>query len=209
MDKLSFYDQIGVVVPGAVLLFGLLFFVPELKTFFAAGDGISVGGLGIFVLIAYAAGQAVAALGNLIELLYWKAAGGVPSDWVVGPTPRLLSSAQIKKLEEKVQARFGLSLPPLSGVQRKDWFPVFRQIYSDVEKNGKPQRADTFNGIYGLTRGLCAALLAFAIAIVALSPGHWHEALGALALAAVFLFRMQRFGRHYARELYIQFLILP
>jgi hypothetical protein len=75
MQKLSFYEQVGVVTPGTVFLFGLIFYVPELRGILAK-DGISVGGLGVFVILSYAAGHLLAAFGNVIEKGYWRAKGG-------------------------------------------------------------------------------------------------------------------------------------
>jgi hypothetical protein len=140
MQKLSFYEQVGVVTPGTAFLFGLMFYIPELRDTFDK-DGISVGGLGIFLILSYAAGQLLAALGNLMEKAYWKAKGGMPSDWIVGPKPALLSATQIAKVQVKVSSRLGLVLPPLTELKRAEWFPVFRQIYSDIENHGKPDRA--------------------------------------------------------------------
>ncbi len=207
MNKLSFYEQVGIVTPGAVFLFGMMFYISELRDVFAK-DGVSVGGLGIFVIISYAIGHLLAAFGNVIENLYWRITGGMPSDWVVGPEPRLLSSVQIGKVEALIAARFGLILPPFAELTRKTWYPIFRQIYSDVEKHGKPGRGDTFNGIYGLNRGLSAATLALAVAILIKTPAQWGVSLGLIGVSAVFLYRMQRFGVHYAREIYNQFLLL-
>ena len=208
MKKLSFYEQVGIVTPGAVFLFGMMFYVPGLRDVFAK-DGVSVGGLGIFVIISYAIGHLLAALGNVIENLYWRMRGGMPSDWIVGPKPRLLTSAQIVKVEALTVARFGLILSPFAELTRKTWFPIFRQIYSDVEKHGKPGRGDTFNGIYGLNRGLCAAALALALAILIMAPAQWIVSLGLVGVSLVYLYRMHRFGVHYAREIYNQFLLLP
>lgn len=208
MHKLSFYEQLGIVTPGAVFLFALIFYVPDLRDILAK-DGISVGGLGIFVILSYAAGHLLAALGNVIEKAYWKAKGGMPSDWIVGPKPALLSPVQIAKVQAKVPSRLGLALPPLSGLKRSEWFPVFRQIYSDVEKHGKPDRADAFNGTYGLNRGLCSASIAVAATILIRAPQQWPIALALLLIGGVYLYRMHRFGVHYAREIYSQFLLLP
>lgn len=124
-----------------------------------AKDGISIGGLGIFVIISYAVGHLLAALGNGIENLYSRWKGGMPSNWIVGPSPRLLSSSQIGKIQALTASRLGLSVPPFTELSESAWFPIFRQIYSDVERHGKPGRGDTFNGIYGLNRGLSAATL--------------------------------------------------
>jgi hypothetical protein len=169
MNKLTFYEQVGIVIPGAVFLFGLMFFLPALHDLFAK-DGVSLGGLGIFVIVSYAVGQLVAALGNGIETVYWRLKGGMPSNWITGPKPRLLSVGQIVKIEAIAASRLGVTVPPLSELTAAAWFPVFRQIYSDVERHGKPGRGDTFNGLYGLNRGLSAAALSLAIAALVLAP---------------------------------------
>ena len=208
MNKLSFYEQVGIVMPGAVFLFGMMFYLPELHDVLAK-DGVSVGGLGIFVIISYAIGHLLAALGNAIENMYWYFKGGMPSNWIVGPAPRLLSSTQIAKVEALTAARLGLTPPPFVELTAKTWFPIFRQIYSDVEKHGKPGRGDIFNGNYGLNRGLCAAALALGVAIFAKAPDQWFVSLALVGVSLVYLYRMHRFGVHYAREIYNQFLLLP
>jgi hypothetical protein len=91
-------------------------------------------------------------------------------------------------------------------MDRKVWWPISRQVYADVGKNGKVERIDTFNGNYGLNRGLSAACVA--LAIVAATQAQWYVVIGFLALAIVFAYRAYRFGVHYARELYLQFLVL-
>ena len=208
MKSFSFYEQVGIVTPGAVFLFGLMFYIPALQLVLAK-DGVSIGGLGIFIIISYATGHLLAALGNVIEALYWKLKGGMPSNWIVGPEPRLLSGSQITKIQSLIAARLGLALPPLSEVTAKSWFPIFRQIYSDVERYGKPGRGDIFNGNYGLNRGLCAATLTLALAIVIQAPSQWVISMGLMGVSLAYLYRMHRFGLHYAREIYSQFLLLP
>jgi hypothetical protein len=208
MNKLTFYEQVGIVIPGAIFLFGLMFYIPEIYNIFAK-DGISIGGLGIFVIISYAVGQLVAALGNGIENVYWHFKGGMPSNWIIGPNPQLLSASQIEKVEAQAALRLGVTVPPLSQITAATWFPIFRQIYSDVERHGKPARGDTFNGLYGLNRGLCAAALALAVATLVLASNQWLVSLGLLGVSVAYLYRMHRFGVHYAREIYNQFLLMP
>lgn len=136
--------------------------------------------------------------------------GGMPSNWIVGPNPRLLSTSQITKVEALTETRLGLNAPPFTELTAKTWSPIFRQIYSDVEKYGKPDRGNTFNGNYGLNRGLCAAALALAAAILIQSPSsQWGVSLALVGVSFIYLFRMHRFGVHYAREIYNQFLLLP
>jgi hypothetical protein len=94
----------------------------------------------------------------------------------------------------------------MAGLDPKTWWPISRQIYADVAKNGKPDRIDTFNADYGLSRGLASACLV--LVVVALAHGDWMIAVGLLAAAAIYGYRAYRFGVYYARELYVQFLIL-
>lgn len=207
--KLSFYEQVGIVIPGSILLFGLMFFVPDLRNVFAK-DGFNVGGLGVFVLVAYAAGHGIAAIGNIVEKALWKGFGGMPSDWVVGKNAgKLLSSSQLTKLHAQVQSRLGLTIVPLAEMAKKEWFAITRQIYADVQKNGKPERVDTFNGNYGLNRGLAASLISLVAINVVVSRQEWGVSLGLAVGGGIYLYRAYRFGAHYARELFVQFLALP
>ena len=84
MMKMSFYEQVGIVIPGSILVFGLVLYYPELQIL-TAKDGMSVGEFGLFVLIAYAGGHLIAAIANALEGLFWGILGGMPSDWVFSP----------------------------------------------------------------------------------------------------------------------------
>ncbi len=207
MEKLSFYEQAAIVTPGAFVLFGVVFFVPELKTFFVK-DGLGVGDLGIFVLICYPIGHMLAQFGSMMARVYWRFQGGMPSDWVIGPKPRLLNAAQIKRLEALIKTRLKLELGPLREVQRAAWFPVFRLIYSDIDAHGKPSRAETFNGNYGLAQGFLAAAPVLGLFILARAPAQWGLAGALMLLTPVFLARLHNFGVNYAREVFDQFLLL-
>jgi hypothetical protein len=204
MNKLTFYEQLGIVVPGSVFVFGLLFFFPVLQTMLTK-DGASLGDLGIFVLLSYAAGQLIAAIGNVAESVLWRFVGGMPTDWITRTDTTLLSSTQIDLVEKKLETRLGIT-EKVRGLNPKVWWPISRQIYTDVAKNGKPERIDTFNGMYGLNRGLAAAT--FALACVAAAQQKWSIALGLLVLTGVYDYRAYRFGVRYGRELYLQFLVL-
>lgn len=207
MKTPTLYEQLGIVTPGAVFLFGLMFYVPQLHDLLAK-DGVSLGGLGIFVIISYAAGHLLAAGANAIEMLHWKLQGGMPSNWVIGSEPKLLSPAQLVRLEHQIASRLQLSLSPLRDLDQTAWHPVFRQIYSDVERHGKHDRADAFNGNYGLNRGLCAAAICLAVVVLTKGLSEWPVALGLFAVAGLYLYRAHRFGVHYAREVFNQFLLL-
>jgi hypothetical protein len=205
MQKLTFYEQIGIVVPGSVVVFGLVLYYPELKLL-TTKDSMSVGELGLFVLIAYAAGHLIAAIANALEQLFWGAVGGMPSDWVTRDPPALVSTEQVENLRTKIKTRFSVTIDNMAGFDRKKWWPISRQIYADVAKNGKPDRIDTFNGTYGLNRGLASSCLV--LVVVALAHADWLIAVGLFIAALIYGYRAYRFGVHYARELYVQFLVL-
>ena len=159
MKDLSFYEQVGIVLPGSILLLGVLFLMPELRAQFMA-NGISVGGLGLFLIVAYALGHLVAAAGNLLEWLFWLPWKGMPSEWVVRERRRLLPEAQLTQVESKVKARLGLDVD-LSSTSRKDWQPIFRRLFGEV-RTAEPEGMNlTFNGNYGLNRGMATAMLSW------------------------------------------------
>jgi hypothetical protein len=115
MRNFSFYEHI----PGAIFVIGLIIILPELRSFFQQ-DGVSIGDLGAILLVAYAAGQGIAALGNVIESAWWKVQGGMPSCWVVGEEPRILHPAQVKQLEGHISERLKIPSLKLQAMGRRE-----------------------------------------------------------------------------------------
>lgn len=204
MNKLSFYEQAGIVIPGAVLVLGLVIIWPDAKEILAK-DGFTLGGLGVYLLLAYAAGHMIAAGGNFLESIVWTR--GMPSTWVTRVPPALISKIQIEKLQQQVQSRLGISISAIMGMPAKEWEHLFWQLYKDV-LNCSPGRVEIFNGNYGLCRGLAVAL-SFLALIFATKCERWPWSVACIFLAIVSIYRMRRFGIHFAREVYHQFLLLP
>jgi hypothetical protein len=205
VKTLTFYELAGIVIPGAVLLFAVAALVPSLKGLLG-GDGITVGGLGVFLILSYAAGHAVAAVGNLLESVLWRLMGGMPTDWITHDPPKLVTSQQLDVFKGRFKERFGYEPPPVRRLPRQQWAPVYGQVYRDVLACN-PGRVETFNGNYGLNRGMAASLLCVSAAIgIAQPPRAGWLALGAGFLALVFLYRAYRFGVHFAKEVYYCFL---
>ena len=204
----SFYEQTGILIPGATLVFGLLFFFPEFRQLFFS-DGVSIGGLGLFLLISYAAGHLAAALGNLMEACVWRLRGGRPANWVTRDKGRLLSDEQIDSLEQLIKQRLRLEIGAIRGMKPDQWLPISRQVYADVMSHGKSGRIDSVLGNYSLNRGLAAGLLALVMISLAFSESESRYTLGLLPIAMIYMYRMYRYGVRYASELYVQFLLLP
>jgi ABC-type Fe3+ transport system permease subunit len=59
----DFYEYAGIIIPGAVVVMALVWFFPESRALFSK-EGVTFGEFGLFIVIAYAAGQLVQAVGN-------------------------------------------------------------------------------------------------------------------------------------------------
>lgn len=208
MKQFSYYEFTGLLVPGGVFTAGILVLFPGCGGPLASG-GVGFGEFGLLVLVAYGLGHLLHGIGNLLESAWWWVFGrGMPTDWVRSGKPFLLTEPQRAAIFAKVRDRLGISLlDPVSKMPRREWHAVVRQIYAEVQKHGAAARLDAFTGNYGINRGLAAAFVTLA-AISLLSDGGpgWRLYAGLTVFITLALVRMHRFGVHYARELFVQFL---
>jgi hypothetical protein len=198
----DFYEYAGFIIPGAVVVMAVLWLFPESRALLSK-EGVTLGELGLFVIIAYAAGQLVQAIGNYLEWLWWKPRGGMPTGRVL--SGKLLTDEQYQRLLAALRPVLGDAEPSkLPEVQRR---AIVREVYAEVLAAGKASRVDTFSGSYGLMRGLAAAfVVTFVLVLVA---GKGAVILGTLVvLFLLALHRMHRYSQHYATELFVQFLSL-
>jgi len=198
----DFYEYAGFIIPGAIVVMTVVWLFPDTRALFFK-EGVTLGELGLFVIIAYAAGQLVQAIGNYLEWPWWKPWGGMPSGRVL--CGKLLTGEQHQRLLDALRPALGGAEPSkIPDAQRR---AIVREVYAEVLAAGKAARIDTFSGNYGLMRGLAAAfLVAFVLAIAA---GKGAAILGTLVvLFLLALHRMHRYSQHYATELFVQFLAL-
>lgn len=206
MRNLDFYEFVGILLPGVVLLTvaGLAF--PEAKADLV-GQDLSFGDFGLATLIAYVLGHLIQGIGNGLEALWWKVWGGMPTDWVRSGKHRLISDEQGCLLESglrKVLRNESFDLK--QGMDSDEWYSITRQVYAFVSARGHAQRVDVFNGNYGLCRGVAAAMLVSLVIVCAKDWTAWRAELLLLGLAALAVYRMHRFGVRYGRELFVQFI---
>ncbi|WGT48658.1 hypothetical protein [Thioclava nitratireducens] len=196
----DFYEYAGIIVPGSVLTFGAMVLAPDLREYLLS-QGINFGELGLFVVLSYAVGQLVQGLANLVEWFWWMPFGGLPGKRIIdGET---LTQQQHARLISRIQADGIVGLP----VSRADARAAVREIYACVAAAGRADRVDKFNGIYGMLRGLSAALLLLTAAAVVVEVDWRYCALLGFA-AVVSLIRMHRFGWLYGRELVVSYLAM-
>ena len=130
--------------------------------------------------------------------------------------PDFLWPGALARIQAKLEMRLKIKaeIPNLDqkGVQRYFW-----AIYQDaLTQETGTNRIVTFNGVYGLSRGIAVALLmiAAALAILAFFPArrvpdwpYWSG--GLLLVAGIFIHRMRHFGKFFAKEVYRVFTQLP
>jgi hypothetical protein len=185
------------------------------------GSTVDLGGLGIFLIVAYAVGQAVACVGNFLERLLTCIGLEFPTDDVrsqcLGKKRVVLAAGQLAILPARLQSALGLpSSPEESYGNRSQWRGIKTQVYAYVSAAGRATRVDTFNALYGLNRGIAAAFLSLSALTVFHSgsvsvgerSGYFEVAvllvLGSVLAAA----RARRFSKSYERELFTQLLQL-
>lgn len=199
----DFYEYAGVIVPGAIVTLGLLLFFPEGRALFNK-EGVTFGELGLFIVIAYAAGQLVQGIGNCIEWLWWKPWGGIPGKRLLAN--HYLSVEQRKRLVEALRKDPRINRD-IETAGKAEYGAIVREVYAVVSSASKAARVDIFNGNYGLLRGLAAAFVVLIAVALVLTKGIYT--IGALIILLLLAIqRMHRFAVHYATELFTQYLLM-
>lgn len=206
MSRFDFYEFAGVLAPGVAFVVGMSLIFQEIGEF-VQKPNFSLGDLGVIVIIAYITGHLLQGIGNILESIYWAFWGGRPTDWVRSKKHKLISEGQVldvgKRLkttlvEEKVSTIHELS--------KNAWASITNEMYGSIKAAELDARAHIFNGNYGLMRGIAAALLLIMVIMLVNDPASWKVALFVLAGFILAMFRMHRFGRHYAREVFTSYL---
>lgn len=199
------YEVIGVITPGAVVTLLLALQWPEFRTLLGQ-EGVSIGGLGFFVMMAFVLGHLIQALGNVVDGIVWLIPG-MPTAWVRSPKQSLISPDQRDQLQAKVTA-MEPTIADIGQLDRRYWRSVSGRMYARLHAAGRSSRIDTCNRTYGLSRGLAAAFAAAAVWLAFDAGGLTTETGIATALAIVAIARMWRSGVHYARSLFLAFVDL-
>ena len=210
MKQFSLYDILGVLAPGVVLTIGVIALYPDAMKIIPEKE-FSFGDLGVVVLISYIAGNLVAALGDFLEMPYWKLRGGQPTDLVRQNRGRVISARQISAVEQRLRtASFIKADENITDLDRYEWRGMTRQVYAYLDGRKMTQRVDAFNAQYGMNRGIAAGFLALAVLTIVHSGfTFWRVQLVLLVCTVLATYRMHVFSRHYAAELFRQFIVSP
>jgi hypothetical protein len=200
---LGLYQLSALVLPGAVATSAAYFAVSGVPA-----DPSAAAVLGLIVLF-YIAGNVVQGAAVLWEGRYWKLAGGWPSTRRMTPGDAAAYDSSFRalvqtKLDELVGA-------PTDKLPVRDRFALAR---AELRKQGQDTRAEGFNAIYGLSRGLVTAGF-FSLLVLLVCVAIGHEAHRNLITAAVIagsllpvFVRFHRFGRYFADQVWHDFVAL-
>lgn len=203
-DKFDAYEYVGVIAPGSVAIFAAALLFPDIRQL-TAGPDLSVGGLGLFVIMSYVAGHLLQAIGNLVEKITWWPFGGMPTQWVLKHHDKLLAPQQHEKLF-KLVAKLYPDFDRSSKSAKTAWVALTREIYARVRKADQSRRIDAFNRTYGLMRGIASGFLMATAMVTFRDPGNLGV-IGLLLMGTVLsIYRMCHFGILYGRELLVTFL---
>jgi len=201
-DTFDTYDYVAVIAPGAFVALPLLAAWPELDTLI--GKDFDLADFGLFLVFAFGVGHLVQALGNILEDFVWWLNGGWPTGKVLQTGSGVIGDDQRESIEKKIKGSYANF--KFDGLSAAAWRGHIREIYSKLAAADKAGQVDRLNRVYGMVRGLAAAMLV--LSVWALITGNMLQAAIAFLLAGVGLWRMQRFGQGYARELFAAYLAL-
>jgi hypothetical protein len=203
-SMLGLYQLSALVLPGAVAVSGAYYAVAGIPP-----DPSTAVVLGLAVLF-YIAGNVVQGAAVAWEAWYWKRSGGWPSSRRMTPSDAKAYDAVLGQLiQTKLDALAGSDTSALP-VEAK-----FALARAELRRQGQDVRSESFNSIYGLSRGLVSAgVLVVAVALVCVIVGHaahrnWIMALVVGASVVPVFVRFKRFSFYFADQVWRDFAALP
>ena len=207
MKDFTLYDVLGVLAPGTVVTVGVVTLYPETAALLTQKE-FSVGDFGLIVLVSYVVGNLTAALGNFLETPYWKIRGGNPTERARKRRSAVLTAREQEAVQNKLRTLEMIgALEEIGSLKSADWRSLCRRLYTYVEARAMTRRIDIFNAQYGMNRGIAAGFVVLiGMLILRCSFSLWRIELILAGCASLAVYRMDRFSRYYATELFSQFL---
>jgi len=208
MKDFDFYEITGVIAPGIIVIIGgIILFFPDQRNTLVSIREMSIGGLGVVMVLSYVVGQLLQVIGNGIQDIYWVLWNGMPTDWVRTMKHPLLSPRQHEILQNKIQIMLTDNTFELSAKLRKeDWKSITKQLYALLESAKCHQRVYILNSNYGLSRGISAAFVMLSIGVAFFDFRAWKTEVILIVLFGLSVSRMHHFGVLYGKELFVRFI---
>jgi hypothetical protein len=202
-SMLGLYQLSALVLPGAVAVAGAYYAVAGVPP-----DPSTAAVLGLLVLF-YIAGNVVQGAAVVWEAWYWKQSGGWPSTRRMTPNdPKAYNAALRQLIQTKLDKVVGSDTSALPIGEK------FALARAELRQQSQDVRSESFNSIYGLSRGLVSAgALVVLVALVCVIAGHamhrnWILALVVGVCAVPVFLRFQRFSVYFADQVWRDFAAL-
>jgi hypothetical protein len=201
---LGLYQLSALILPGAVGVTGVYYAIAGVPP-----DPSTAAVLGLVVLF-YVAGNVIQGAAVVWEGLYWKQVGGWPSIRRMTPDdPKAYDVSLRELIQAKLDALVGSDTSTLPIGDR------FALARAELRREAQDVRSESFNSIYGLSRGLVSAgVVVVVVGLVCAIVGHAvHRDLIMVAIVAdcvvpVFV-RFERFSFYFADQVWKDFAALP
>jgi hypothetical protein len=239
MPSFDFYEYVGYIVPGSVLLVCLMSFCPWMRAMFTGGVAAEIGR---FLIVTFLLGHFLHAVAHGVENLnQWSCEGGVYGENSLVTNPdgqNLLSKSERWKLHHKILGHFKVDINALNPLNQNanfiTWCNITFRIQDSVHHDRRGALLDTFIKDYGLYLGLTTA---FALVFLLCIPFILASAVstdqtvnisfrtnrfifiplrrilfitGVAGIGGLLaLYRLLYFGRLFTRELFLSFLAVP
>lgn len=209
-----FHEHASILIPGGTLLAAVMVILgPQSPIQLETMSGPH---LAVYLIASYATGHLLQILGSIAEGGWWRLRNGMPIDWVRQPGKHLLPDVQREDLARHIRGKLGMALPEgIQAVPKAQWYFVTRQLLAYVQNQGHAHQLHHLTGSYELNRGIAAGalLLAALVAIrdpmtaMAMDNHDLFGIAGALCIAVLAIYQMERYAVQYALELFSQFIL--
>lgn len=198
---LSFYDFVGILVPGITFLYCLYLFAARVfnMTFL---DFAKIGDSVVFIVLSYVTTEVLLhPLGNAFETLYWKFWKGKPTSWLTRQNERGPRSRRqlFKKSSEEYRTSV-VQKVHITFKGRKETDDYGMSVYRFIDRQDVSKRANVFNANYSLFRAM--SIVFVLLGGISCYFDEWLIA-GITTILLVFsVYRMDRFAVRYAEEIF-------
>ena len=225
-------EFLAYVVPGAVLVLGLMILFPAIRAIFGRGR-IDIGGLGIFIIMSFVAGLMIQNVGYVIVEKPLERLGLVYRTNAIVPKNQTLLRQDLRQtLRATIQKQFTTDIDTLNLNDPKhfqEWRETVRNIYTQVLLERRSARLESYSQHYQLSINLSMSFLLLATlcgTIIAIRyrrqswlwgidvnfPNRWKKwptIAGVLVCALIGLWRAYLFDDLFTRELVQAYLNNP
>ncbi len=200
-DKFSYYDVIAHIVPGTLVL-GVLALLPEVFGFQVPTPKSDLIAVVAGLPLTYTIGQVVQGLSSMMQPVYYKLWGGMPSTVIVEGKSRRLKGARLERVMSALAAYFD---SPADTADEREGLFADAMALCNRETLG---RVADFNASYAFHRALLTTgavttiLLAVAVysASASVRPGVIYFACLSVVLTAIEFVRARQRGEYFAVE---------